>query len=277
MKNFYKRYAPHFICALILALLLGQMNILLVRAGDPDDVIGGANPNHLVCIVDGEVIDLESDAFEEFDEDELEFDPDIEVDLKELEDECEEEGGRLEYVSQTEIEGYVYEFVRNPENPDQWMAIPAAGIPVIAEGVTFEIFWVSESNGFFYFYKTRFGAGPIVLNLRLPPDAHAINPNILIESTGFNDTWTVYLGFYRGDVGPEDIASLRTPEGASLPLGDSSFNDIVGLDGRSALPGVGGVTPEEESKPVMALAALMVILLPVAGVWTLRKNRSKKP
>jgi hypothetical protein len=274
MRGFYSRHGPQLILALIVGVLSIFSHSFPVRAGDPDDVIGPANPNHLVCIQDGEVINLENDAIEgEGGEGIGSFDPDIEVDVRLLEDECEEIDGRLEYLSQTEILGYVYEFVPDPENPGEWIAIPTAGIPVIAEGVTFEIFWISEKDGFFYFYKTRFGAGPVVLNLRLPPDAHPINPDILIESTGFLETWTVYLGFYRGDVGPEDVTQLRTPDGFLLPVGDSRFNDIIGLDGKSALPNVGGVLPQEMPLSLMALAALVVIILPIVGVFTVFNHR----
>jgi hypothetical protein len=267
MRGFYKKHAPQSILIFTLALLLTFGMPFSTRAGDPDDVIGPTNPSELVCVVDGEIVDLDSDAVDGNDNT---LDPDAEVDVEELEDECDDVGGKLEYLHQTEIEGYVYEFVPDPDNPDQWMAIPAAGVPVFAEGIGFEIFWISEKDGFFYFYKTRFGSGPILLNLRLGPDAHPINPNVLIESTGAAETWTVYLGFYRGDVGPKDIDALHTPEGYPLPKGDSSF------DGDGSLPGVGGVLEQEVSLPVIALATLVVIILPAAGIVTLHKSRSKK-
>jgi hypothetical protein len=115
-------------------------------------------------------------------------------DINALEEACSrKERGRSKLIpiAKTKIEGYVYEF--HPEDPDnpatsEWFAVPSRDVPVIAEGVTFEIFWGSEPDGYFYFYKTRFGKGPIILNLRLPEDAHQVNPNIVIESTGLDET-----------------------------------------------------------------------------------------
>jgi hypothetical protein len=206
---------------------------------------------------------------------------DIDNDINALEDACErKERDRSELIpiEKTKIEGYVYEFhPEDPQNPatSEWFAVPSRDVPVVAEGVTFEIFWGSEPDGYFYFYKTRFGKGPIVLNLRLPKDAHPINPNIVIESTGLDETWTVFLGFYRGDVPPPRIDQLRTPEGNFLPFTSSKFSSyesIVGLDGESALPGVGGTLPQSESVVVGLLAAIVVIILALAGVFTARRR-----
>ncbi|MCB1318971.1 MAG: hypothetical protein KDK34_01895, partial [Leptospiraceae bacterium] len=134
-------------------------------------------------------------------------------------------------------------------------------------------YWISEDNGYFYFYKTRFGSGPILLNMQLPPGTTAINPNILVESTGREETWTIYFGYYRGDVGPANIEDLRTPDGEPLPMSDSKFYNFTGIDGRSALPAVGGIKEEDNSMTVMAMAAAIAIILPVIGVITIRRNR----
>jgi hypothetical protein len=264
--------------ALVVAVLLTFANFALSHAGDPDDVIGGMNVEKFECLEtendEGEEkdppepVDISEDIQKIKDESRGNFDEDI----SKLADACDDKTnkGILVPIRKTKIEGKVFEFLpQNPSNPAAggWYAIPAKGIPVIAKGVSFEIFWVSEENGFFYFYKTRFGEGPIVLNLRLPPNAHAINPNILIESTGEDEVWTVFLGFYRGDVAPAQVDQLETPNGNFLPFGDSSFDPQTGL------PGVGGVLPQPTSQPVMALAAVFCLALPIVGVFALRKRR----
>lgn len=250
-----------------------------VFAGDPDDTIGPANPNVLVCKSkeDGKYINLENDAFPGTEGGTIDFDPTEDVDVSRLENECEDENGFLEYIAQTEIEGYLYEYVPSPEDPDEWIAIPRPGIPVIAEGIDFEIYWITEKDpaGYFYFYKTRFGSGPILLNAQLPPDATPLNPNIRIESTGFLDTWTVYLGFYRGDVEPPPLEELRTPDGQRLPAADTRFYDNVGLDGKTALPAVGGIKEEKSMIPTIAVAAIVIITLPLVGVIWMRKNKGR--
>jgi hypothetical protein len=255
-------------------------NFALSHAGDPDDVIGGMNIEKFECLEtendDGEEKDpLEPvDISQDIEQIKKDSKGDWEEDLAKLEDACDDKtnAGILVPIQKTKIEGKVFEFLpQNPSDPANsgWYAIPAQGIPVIAEGITFEIFWVSEENGFFYFYKTRFGEGPILLNLRVPPNGHAINPNILIESTGEDEVWTVFLGFYRGDVPPPQLDQLQTPNGNFLPFGDSSFDPATGL------PGVGGVLPQQKSLPVVALAAALSLALPLAGVYKIRKDRSK--
>ncbi|MCB0209063.1 MAG: hypothetical protein KDJ52_07030 [Anaerolineae bacterium] len=275
MKNFGDLQTVYLLIGLALSAVVALVFAAPTYAGDPDDTIGPANPNVLVCRrkSDGKYVNLENDAFPGTSGGTIEFDPDEEVNVSKLERECDREGGELEYAAATEIIGYVYEYFPSSDDPDEWYAVPRAGIPVIAEGIDFEIFWISEDNGYYYFYKTRFGSGPILLNLQLPPDATAINPNIRIESTGFSDTWTVYLGFYRGDIEPPDIENLHTPDGEPLPRGDTRFYDNVGLDGKTALPAVGGIKEEQQSMPVMALAAAIAIVLPVIGVITIRRNR----
>ena len=271
---------PHFVVALTISIVLIFATFALSHAGDPDDVIGGMNIEKFECLEtendDGEEKDpLEPvDISQDIEQIKKDSKGDWEEDLAKLQDACENKtnAGILVPLQKTKIEGKVFEFLpQNPSDPANsgWYAIPAQGIPVIAEGITFEIFWVSEENGYFYFYKTRFGEGPILLNLRVPPNGHAINPNILIESTGEDEVWTVFLGFYRGDVPPPQPDQLQTPNGNFLPFGDSSFDPATGL------PGVGGVLPQQESLPVVALAAALSLALPLAGVYKLRKHRSK--
>jgi hypothetical protein len=87
----------------------------------------------------------------------------------------------------------------------------------------------------------------------------------------------VFLGFYRGDVPPPRIDQLQTPDGNFLPFSSSkfsSYDSIVGLDGKSALPGVGGVLLGSGSSTSLVIAGLFLILLGVAGAITLRRGYS---
>ena len=278
---------PHYLLiASILAVGLVFANANITHAGDPDGVIGGWNIDNLECLEtvneDGtekkewEVIDL-SEELQKIKDESV---GNLEEDIAKLKTACHkltrEEVFRP--IAYTKIEGKVFEFHPvDPTNPaeSEWFAAPSQDVPVIATGIGFQIFWVSEPDGFFYFYKTRFGEGPIVLNLRLPEDAHPINPNILIESTGKDEVWTVFLGFYRGDIPPPNIDQLKTPNGNFLPFANTKFDGLIGID-TDLLPSVGGVLPQPPSLPVVALAALMLIVLPIAGVFQLRRSQSMR-
>ena len=272
-----------------IALVLILVSVTPTHAGDPDEIIGPMDIDLFKCLEkegdDGEKKDPWEEISIDKEREEIKKNSvgKYNEDIASLEKACRKKGNDsvLVPIEETKIEGYVYEFhPQDPSNPagSEWFAVPSHSVPVIAEGVTFEIFWVSEEpDGFFYFYKTRFGKGPIILNLRLPPDAHPVNPNIVIESSGLDETWTVFLGFYRGDVPPPDVTQLKTPDGNFLPFTNSKFDSyksIVGLDGKSALPGVGGVLSQEDSTVVSVLAVLLLIVLPGAGLITLR-NRQK--
>jgi hypothetical protein len=260
------------------------INASPVYAGDPEDIIGPVNLDKLECVERRQDGDSSKEPFKQVDIDQEREEikrkstGDLVQDARDLEEACIDKGvdSFLRGMAYTQIEGVVYEFHPvDPENPaeSEWFAVPSRDVPVIAEGVTFEIFWGSEPDGSFYFYKTRFGEGPVMLNLKLPEDVHPLNPNILIESSGLDETWTVFLGFYRGDVGPPDVTALRLPDGNLLPLGNNTYESIVGLDGKSALPGVGGVLPQQSSPWVMGLAAIVLAVLPSAGMYTLRRAR----
>jgi hypothetical protein len=225
--------------------------------------------------------------------------------LDRLESECkrESENGIVVPITDTRIEGIVYEF--HPEdraNPAEsnWFAVPSRDVMVRARGITFEIFWGSGEEGYYYF--PNLGAGPIVLDLQLPRDAHAINPDVVIFSSGLEETWTVFMGFYRGDVPPPDPMQLKTPDGnflpfvtladikqmnkcgspqtnavvqRALPSGYSSAQGValnaappatVGGSG-AAMPEVGGVLNQENRTYFVGLMAVLVLgVLTYAGV-----------
>ncbi len=221
--------------------------------------------------------------------------------LRHLDRQCKKEDPEAHIVpiTDTRVEGYVYEYhPKDPSNPaeSEWFGVPSRDVMVRARGITFEIFWGSGEEGYYYFHDL--GAGPIIVDLRLPPDAHAINPDVVVFSNGLKETWTVFMGFYRGDVGPSNPAQLETPGGNFLPfitLGDIAnlskcgSTDLPAVLGEvlpppqtiganvAGMPDVGGVLPDSPKTniAVFALAAIILIALPTAGFLKMRAVRSK--
>jgi hypothetical protein len=218
--------------------------------------------------------------------------------LEQLKRECDEfPNSTLKPITDTRIEGFVYDFrPTDPQNPEstEWFGYPTK-VNVIAKGITFEIFWGTDDNGAYYF--NNLGAGPILLNVQLPPNAHMVNPNIFIDSTGLEETHKATLGFYRGDYRPQ-IGQLVTPDGVPLPflgLGDiedlsmCGYTDLPAVvseyeppsslvtkeDLLKAIPDVGGVLPQEPATPTIVTAVIILLALPVAGVIHLRHKQPK--
>jgi hypothetical protein len=260
--------------------LLGLLNITPVQAGEPDDTVGQANPAMFWCVDRDNpdtIIDLDSDAIggggSTVDvEDDLDLE--AEVDFEQMKRDCEKADGRLEPIRLTSIEGYVFEFHPDPNGPGGWTAVRSRDVPVVATGPGFQVEWGSEKDGFYYL--DNFGAGPITLNLRLPINAHPINPNITVVSTGLGEIWEIDLGFYRGNTPPKDIDELRLPadhERNTLLTPDTR----VGIDESgvvSEMPDVGGVLPLDQPTSTIALAVVVLLILPVAGI--LKLHRSKR-
>lgn len=256
------------------------------QAGDPDKTVGGVDPNHYVCVDDNHlVVDLESDAATESGGT-LFFDLTKTVNLEELKEECEEaeddfnENLSIELVQQSRVEGYVIEFHPDPSAPGGWRGVFSRDVPVVLSGPGFEVFKGSEKDGFFYF--DRLGAGPVTFNLRLPPDAHPINPNITVVTNGFALVTTrIYLGFYRGDMPAPDPEAIAAPDGIQLPPGNYTFEDCeFSADNpdectSTGMPSVGGVLPQQPSIYTIALAVVILVMLPVAGVLKIRRARSE--
>lgn len=285
---------------------IGPMNPTMFRCVQPEtreEIIGFIQPDpfskRLIPIVrigpTGEEIEVSLDELEEF----LEDNPDareqachneIEIDfgfdttdaaqfeayLSDLENQCDDLDGELEPITDTRIEGYVYEFHPDINNPGKWFAVASQDVPVVARGITFEITWGTDSNGFFYF--DNLGAGPIVLNLGpLPPDAHPLNTNVILFSTGLDEPRlpTVALGFYRGDMAPPDINGLLLPDGSGLTIGNFEDLETIARCGYTGMPNVGGVLRQEQPISVVALAAILLILLPAVGLLKLYQDRLK--
>jgi hypothetical protein len=300
------------------AFLLVASSYSPVQAGEPTGKIGPINPTMFRCVDDDddEIIELPQIT------DMIENDPSTEnsrctsttisdfgFDTKDtvrlagfiegLEDQCDGEGGTLEPITDTRIEGKVYEFHPDINNPGEWFPVPSQDVPVIAKGITFEVFWGTDEDGYYYF-PNGMGAGPIIVTLRLPPDAHAINPNVVVNSTGLEETWTVFLGFYRGDMEPPDVTQLRTPEGNFLPFTTLSDLEILSKcgymdlptvakevlpelpppgapdDGTIEMPNVGGILIQDRPGAITALAVALAILLPTAGILKLSQKRRER-
>jgi hypothetical protein len=270
---------------LTLLLLPGLVNTTLVQAGDPDFTVGPGDPTHLVCAdkTSHGVVDLPSDA--------IDIDghnPDAVVDIEKLKKECEEVDDffraynipydmAVEYARQSRIEGYVFEFHPDPNGPGGWTAVRSRDVPVVASGPGFELMWGSEDDGQYFF--NNLGAGPVTLNLRLPPNAHPINPNITVWTTSFpDDLWEVDLAFYRGNIPPEDIDFLQLPldhKRAKLIPGETMM-EFDENDEISIIPNVGGVLPPNTSISTIALAAVILVILPTVGILRLRRRRTEE-
>ena len=217
--------------------------------------------------------------------------------LRRLERECKKEDDRgvIVPIADTRVEGYVYEFHPvDPANPatSEWFSVPSKDVMVRARGITFEIYWGAGNEGYFYF--PNLGAGPITVDLQLPKDVHPINKDVVIFSSGLEETWTLFMGFYRGDVPPPNPAQLKTPDGNFLPFvtladieamskcGSTEFPEVagdallpVGVIGSSdaILPNVGGVVQEPQNWVVPIIAIVVLALLSIAGLHTVRKPK----
>jgi hypothetical protein len=285
--------AGRFIFILSLGFLLTIAGTTSARAGEPTGEIGPMNPTMFECVEeDGSTITLDTiqdiinndsttgtssctDNFKGVSD--FGFDTTDAVlfrgYLSKLEDECKDKGGHLQPLAKTRIEGVVYEFHPvDPANPttSEWEGVRSRDVPVIARGISFEIVWGTEKDGSFFF--DHLGAGPIVLSMGLPGDAHPINPDLVVKSTGQQESIPVLLGFYRGDVAP-NISQLRPVDGNTLPF--AAQEDIVlANDCGLPMPNVGGSLPADQPLLLTILAAVVLAVLPLGGFLTLRRNRS---
>lgn len=255
-------------------------------AGDPDKTVGGINPNHYVCVDDkGNIVDLDNDAISG-DGNSATFDPEVTIDLDELKEECEDaadnenDNFNVELIRRSRLEGYVVEFHVDPGAPGGWRGVFSRDVPVFITGPGFEVFKGSDKDGSYYF--DNLGAGPVTFNLRLPADAHAINPNVTVVTDGLpNTTSGIYLGFYRGEVAPPDVENLTGPDGVPLPPANFIFNEFIASDTDpfsgevSGMPSVGGVLPRQTSIFSIVLAVVLLIALPLAGAVKLGRGRSE--
>ena len=162
------------------------------------------------------------------------------------------------------INGYVYNYTTGDP-------VGVIDMGVTLTGCSWEAVWGTDDNGFFYF--NNLGEGTAYVNLQLPPGGNAINPNVVVNTSGLTETYTVYLGYYLGDTAPS--GPFTTPDGKALT---GSYAETVTLpptitpDG-TIMPDVGGTFPD--SYLVIGLSALLLMILPVAGLTKLTGQRAQ--
>lgn len=168
-----------------------------------------------------------------------------------------------EVTNTSSIVGYVYNYSTGPP-------VPNKGMGVTLTGCSWNAVWGTDDHGYFYFHNL--GAGTAHVNLQLPPNGHAINPDVIVETSGLTETYTVHLGFYVGDKPPAD--SFTTPDGEPL-TGVSAETVTLPPDTTSdgaLLSDVGGTLPD--SYLVIGLSAALLMSLPVAGLAELTRQRT---
>jgi hypothetical protein len=157
------------------------------------------------------------------------------------------------------IVGYVYDYSTGP-------AVPTKDMGVAVTGCSWDAVWGTDDNGYFFF--DNLGQGAALVNLQLPPNGHALNPNVIVNTSGMTETYTVYLGFYVGDSPP--LGELKTPDGRSLTgINEQTVTDTT-TDG-AVMPDVGGTFPD--SYLIIALSVALLLTLPVAGLAGLARQR----
>lgn len=167
--------------------------------------------------------------------------------------------------NKSSIVGYVYDYSAGPP-------VSRKDVIVKLDGCGWKTQWGTDDFGYFYF--NNLGQGDAKIDLQLPPGAHMVNPNVIVQTSGLTRTYTVYLGFYVGDKPP--TGPLTTPDGKSL----------TGLNGGTLpvpppgptptgapLPDVGGTLPD--SYLIIGLSAMLLLLLPVAGLAELLRSGRK--
>ena len=160
------------------------------------------------------------------------------------------------------IVGYVYDYSTGP-------AVPVKDMGVKITGCSWDAVWGTDDNGYFFF--NNLGEGPAYVNLQLPPNGHAINPNVLVNTSGMTETYTVYLGFYVGDQPP--LGELTTPDGRSLTgINEQIVTDVPASTDGAVMPDVGGVFPD--SYLIIGLSAVLLLSLPLAGLTALARQRA---
>jgi hypothetical protein len=160
------------------------------------------------------------------------------------------------------IDGFVYDFSTG---------IPKGvkGIGVTLTGCSWSAQWSTDDNGHFFF--NNLGQGTAHVKMQLPPDGHAVNPDVVVETSGEDDTTTVFLGFYRGNTVP--VATFRTPEDQMLTgVVETPEPGATPSDG-VAIPSVGGDFPDPYHESWLSAALLLV--LPAAGLMAVARRRAE--
>ena len=164
--------------------------------------------------------------------------------------------------NESTIEGYVYDFSTG---------VPKGvkGLGVTLTGCSWSAQWSTDENGHFFF--RNLGQGTAHVAVQLPPDGHMVNPKVEVQTSGEDDTYTVYLGFYRGNTVP--AATFRTPDDQMLTgMVETPEPGATPSDGAS-IPGVGGDFPDPYHESW--LSAALLALLPAAGLMAVARRRAQ--
>ncbi len=166
--------------------------------------------------------------------------------------------------NKSSIVGFVYDYTTGPP-------VPVKGMGVTITGCSWSADWGTDDHGYFYF--NNLGEGAAYVNLQLPPNGQAINPNVLVQTSGLTKTYTVHMGFFVGDAAP--TGPFTAPDGT--PLTGSGGAPIVAPPEASPdeapLPDVGGTLPD--SFLVIGLSVALLLLLPVAGLARLTEQGAR--
>ncbi len=125
------------------------------------------------------------------------------------------------------VHGYVIDYSNS--------GAPQGGVPVILSGGGWSIETVSDSNGYFQFMGLGEGKGS--LSLKLPSDAHPVNPDWMIE-TGLENPEHTNVGFYWGETPPVPVL-LSAEENAdtlNVKIANQSGGDANNLAVSVMLP-----------------------------------------
>jgi len=162
--------------------------------------------------------------------------------------------------NKSSIVGYIYDYSTGPP-------VGRRDVAVKLTGCSWDANWSTDDNGYFFF--NDLGQGDAHVNVQLPPGGHAINPNVLVQTSGMTETYTVYLGYYLGDTPP--AGPFKTPDGKSLS-GSSTVAPPGSSSDGALMPSVGGAPPVSD----LVLSAGLLMLLPVAGLVRLTRLKRRQ-
>jgi hypothetical protein len=178
--------------------------------------------------------------------------------------ECTGGGSPTPVPETSSVVGYVYDYTMG-------VPVPHRDIGVELRGCSWSATWGTDDNGYFYF--RNLGAGVAHVNLQLPPGWHPLNPNVVVQTSGLTETYTVYMGYYTGDVVPG--GPFTTPDGQSLTeLNGGDFTPPGSSPQGAPLPDVGGSLPD--SYLVIGLSAMLLAGLPLAGFTQAARVRQEQ-
>ena len=121
---------------------------------------------------------------------------------------------------------------------------PQGGVPVILSGQGWQAETVSDSNGYFQFLGLGDGEG--ALNLKLPPEAHPVNANWMVD-TGIENPEPTNIGFYWGETPPLPVllSTEANADSLTLKIANQSGGDANNIALAVSLPT--GVTAKNAS------------------------------